>query len=103
MMRFAAGVVAVLLIQTSSAFAASRSERPADASAVETTASIDTAAGRAPTLSSSEIAAIQYHDPLIEDALGARCQTRAGVFAVSPQRPVDTTCVVNGLPGFMLP
>lgn len=51
-----------------------------------------------PSLSSSEIAAIQYHEPL-----SYRCQTREGVFAIQQQRPIDTTCVVNGLPGFMLP
>lgn len=58
-----------------------------------------------PSLSSAEIAALQYHeeaDPAGQ-SLSYRCQTRAGVFNISPRRPIDTSCAVDGLPGFMLP
>lgn len=58
-----------------------------------------------PSLSSSEIAAVQYRESEAAEggALSSHCQTRAGVFAVHPPRPADTTCAVNSLPGFMLP
>jgi hypothetical protein len=100
MIRLAAAM-AVLLLQASPTFAGGFSEDLIeDLPPAKVIRSADNGALQKarPTLNSSEIAAIQYHE-----ALSSRCQTRAGIFAVYPLRPMDTTCVVNGLPGFMLP
>lgn len=99
MMRLAATALVLVIVQSTQTFAGGFREGltqdlPA-AGAIET--GYDRTRG--PSLSASEIAAIQYHEPEVS----SRCQTRAGVFAVSPLRPVDTTCVVNGMPGVMLP
>lgn len=101
MLMRAATVVAVVLFQASSGFAGSLSaDIVNDLPAVEVIKANNEQPSKAvrPTLNASEIAAIQYHERLSD-----RCQTRAGVFAIDPVQPVDTTCVVNGLPGFMLP
>ena len=100
MMRLTAAA-AILLLQAPATFAGGFSEDlMKDLPPAKVIKSADDGSLRKvrPTLSSSEIAAIQYHE-----GLSSRCQTRAGVFAVHPLRPMDTTCVVNGLPGFMLP
>lgn len=100
-MKLTAAAIAVVLLQAVPTLAGTLSQNRLDNSAtVEVVKSTDPDRDRnvRPSLSASEIAAIQYHEPL-----SFRCQTRAGVFAVSPLRPVDTACVVDGLPGFMLP
>lgn len=101
MMRLAAAAMAVLLLQAAPTFAGGFSEDLIyDLPPAKVIKSADDGSLRKmrPTLNSSEIAAIQYHE-----ARSSRCQTRAGIFAVYPLRPMDTACVVNGLPGFMLP
>lgn len=95
MIRLTATVIAVVLFP---AFAAAMGDDRTDTVSTIQVVSSTGADASGPALSSSEIAALQYHEPL-----SGRCQTRAGVFAVEPSRPVDTPCVVNGLPGFTLP
>lgn len=102
MMRLIAAALAVAMLQASATLAGSLREGLAQELPAAGAMQADAAAyyaTRGPSLNSSEVAAIQYHEP----AVSSRCQTRAGVFAVSPSRPVDTRCVVDGLPGVMLP
>lgn len=101
MIRLTAAAVAAVLLQASSSLAGGlKSDLAIDVPQANIIKSADDGVYRTanPSLSSSEIAAIQYHEPL-----SFRCQTREGIFPVSPERPIDTPCVVNGLPGFMLP
>lgn len=96
MMKLVVVAFAAMLLQTTSSFAGG----------LELIKSGDVSPrNMGPSLSSSEIAAVQYHEDTVrdDDALSFRCQTRAGVFNISPRRPVDTSCAVDGLPGFMLP
>lgn len=102
MIRLVTAILAVTLLQATSTFAGSSLgndalERRSSVEIVKST-SHDVYPSVRPSLSSSEISAIQYREPL-----SFRCQTRAGIFAVTPERPVDTACVVDGLPGFILP
>lgn len=108
MMRLAATAIAVVLLRASPAFAGGVVEDLVkDLPSVELVKSSDDGSHRniRPSLSSSQIAAVQYHEAAVQyhEPLSFRCQTRAGIFNVYPLRPTDTTCVVNGLPGFMLP
>lgn len=101
MIKLAAAASAILLLQAAPTFAEGFSEELLrDLPSAKVIKSADDGSARkiSPTLNSSQIAAIQYHD-----APGSRCQTRAGVFVVYALRPTDTACVVNGLPGFVLP
>lgn len=100
-MRLAATAVAVLLSHAVPTLAGGlNGDAVNDLPTAKVVNSVDDGSYRTtrPTLNSSEIAAIQYHEDL-----SSRCQTRAGIFAIHPRRPMDTACVVNGLPGFMLP
>jgi hypothetical protein len=100
-MKRAAIAIAALLLQATSSFAeAVGRDMVNDLPAGELIRANDDHSSRIerPTLNASEIAAIQYHERLSD-----RCQTPAGVFAIDPLQPVNTTCVVNGQPGFMLP
>jgi hypothetical protein len=101
MKRLAAAATAALFLQALSAFAEGLSEdliNDLPSATVIKSADDGSVRKMRPTLNSSEIAAIQYHE-----AASSRCQTRAGIFAIYPLRPTDTTCVANGLPGFVLP
>lgn len=108
MMRLAATAIAVVLSQASPTLAGGLSkDLVTDRPKVEVVSSTDrdAARNRGPSPTSSEISALQYHETAVEytESLSFRCQTREGVFDIHPPRPSDTSCVVNALPGFMLP
>lgn len=99
MMKLAATAAAVVFLQAAPAFADDLSGDVAKASpCVEATSP---AGGRPvrhvqPALNSSEIAAIQYHEPSTPAAKSARV-----VLPIDLQQPTDTSRVADGMPGVM--
>jgi hypothetical protein len=106
MMKLAATALGAVLLQASATFAGGL-KAELDTPLVKVVEATESAPDRTrgPSLSSAEIAALQYHETAVHyrERLSVRCQTRAGIFEVASPRPRDTTCVVNDLPGFMLP